>query len=103
MEAEDGGCDIPAAMKGANGRTGGRVSKSCHVRVAAPSDQSIDVHTGVGNFLNGTTPNQDILMVVLRGGGGRMGAFYGRRERFNRPTRALFVVPIFRNAWWPGL
>lgn len=80
-------------MKGANGRTGGRVSN--HVMVASPlrrmSDQSIDVHTGVGNFLNGTTPNQDILMVVERRwrredgrflwGGGKDSI--GQRERFS--------------------
>lgn len=65
--------------------------QSCHGRVAAPSDQSIDIHTGVGNFLNGTTPNQDILMVVERRwrreswrflwGGGKDSI--GQRERFS--------------------
>ncbi len=25
----------------------------------------IDVHTGVGNFLNGTTPSQDMVAVVI--------------------------------------
>jgi hypothetical protein len=61
--------DIPAAMKGAIGFTVVncqlRQAQKGHDSVAARAGQSIDVHTGAGNFLRGMTPNQDILTVSV--------------------------------------
>lgn len=75
------------------GRTAVALSATnhCRSRAATPSRRPIDVHTGVGNFLNGAIPNQDMVAVSSGGDDGGSGGF-GDGE-LSGQKRAFFAAP----------